>query len=282
MERELKVGSEDEVELQGPEDEAEDEAEAKVGPTEKADGPSRAEKRRNRFAENLEARQRTEFENRDLRERLDRLERSQQSPPPAQGQRDVMGQRSEENYRKRVELAERYNRLAEAGKATKQDFADYQRDSRVLEDEGIDLRIAQGVAAYTRHQESQRNPAREHLEARYPDVMGNESAKAMAMSEFLRRQARGEKESPAMRDECMEFAQREILGVGHAVTAADRQRLTGAPSGASTGAGAKTLKMTPEYKQIAESWAKHNGHGDKPEREQWSKWANGPGRDISG
>lgn len=267
------------VELDDPED-ADETAAPAEGPT----GPSRAEKKSNRFRELQDGKAAAEAETYRLKARLDALERrtSESRGSERREQDDAIDEAISLTREEEAEVARHIERLQSSGNVTVEEAQSVVARSRQLEDRRVQLMVQKAMQS----QAANRNPTREYLERNHSDVLSNQQAKMLAYSEYTRRIAKGETESYALHDECCEYARQEsgMSTRGARVEQRDRDRHVGTgPSGRTQLPKVKTLTMTAPLRRLALAWAdstqpKLEGKSDA---EKVKAWANGPGRDLA-
>lgn len=226
---------------------------------------TRAEKRRNRFREQIEAREDAEREVKRLRDEMESLKRSFQSAPqqPPQPKDDPLKGQLDDLYRRRRELAENYSTRQQGGGLTQEDHDSYIQRARELEEETMRVSARREIAASgAGNQRSPGDEVQSALKARAIDVAANPHAWKWAELEYSKRKLEGRPDSIDMFDEVMEDARRTYrIGKykdGGEPSAATRSRLAGPPRGGAAPSGKpQGQKMTQLEREMADVMYSH-------------------------
>lgn len=283
-----------EVNLDDEEEEGSElETEAAPGVTK---GPSRDEKKRNRFAEMKAESERkvaeAEQRARDAEERARRNEaealaaRAAAQYAPKQDAKDELKEAVDRTYRERSQLAELFEQKRASKTLTSEEYAQMQRRDQELDIEQkrlvtrMELRdrgIQPGAGSHDPQREMQIAQMAQ-IRSHYPDVLANPAAANYAGAlHALRRAENPGADNWDMVHQVMEET-REKFGIGgKKPTEGSKRKLMGAPTGAQASKEAEPVRkvvMGPAQQRLAD---KLYAHIEDP-KERYKMWAKGPGR----
>jgi hypothetical protein len=263
--------------------------------------PSRQERRRARFNDVKERAERAEREAEEAKRRLNDLEqRASQYPDPRQLQAYLLGnQRGNQPdpidaelknvYQQQTQLADVWNARRSAGNLTPAEQNEMIERARDLDEKRVDLLNRRTLM---RTGVGQVDPDAIHkqvlhaqIRQRHGDVYANQRQLQYADGEYQRLRALGEPDSMDTLDRAMDAA-RKRFGQQAKYTrhreppsSSERARFTGTTSGGGGNKPAserKTLKLTPELKQMADAALSHI----KDERARYQQFANTVGKKM--
>jgi hypothetical protein len=176
--------------------------------------PSRADKKRNRYQEQINARAdaerekaRLEIENLKLRQQL-----MAGHLPGAPPQKDPLDEEIEKNYKARTRSYEAFQTKVQAGTLTPQENEAFINEAREMEEKQQALISRR---EFQKLQAQQRDPAssmKQVIQTRHPDVIAHQDARKWAGGLFAQRSVK-EGESIELVDEIMDEARKEF-GIG--------------------------------------------------------------------
>ncbi len=251
-------------------------------------GPSRREKRANRFQENEEARIRAEERARVLEEELTRV-RAQPAPqyqPPQQQGPDPIALAGERLKRDHEDLVKTYNARLKAGDLTEKEAEEFRQRGWEIKEKSEELaavRVLQKTGRLGQQQQPQGMTEQQFnqmtLANEFPEIMADPKLVQRAGLRFDEAVLDGEPPTMATTRKVMaEIQARFVPGKRPEPDNLLKQRLTGIGAGPGSGSGARggrtTIEMTPELRKMAVRTYKH-----LPAGQAIQKWANevGPG-----
>jgi hypothetical protein len=264
-------------------------------------GPSRSDKKRNRYRA---AQERAEAAERDRAELQGRLQQMQQlydearaqplQQRPAEPQRDEVSDKIDQVYREQDLL---YRELQAKGKAlTQEELQRYEKRARELDETKHELIAERKLKTVQPQGDPQIAAVQAFLRMQYPDVYGSQQALGWAQSRYSQLKYEGRAAGFELLQETMTEARQRfrLAGASRSATpppkASEKAKYTGAPRGGGAGGGASEEQLTvprkPEYVRMARSVYAHiakqmKGKSQKAiEDAQWKKWVQGPGKRL--
>lgn len=249
-------------------------------------GPTRKEKKQNRYRQLMEERdadrarlQQLEQQNAQMQAYMQGLSQ-RQAPQPQQPEDDPLEREYQSILRDQKLLLQEH--AAYGQNITAEQQADMERRAAQLEKRKLEW----GGHMANRRAGIRPIPPEEavktQLMARFPDVMGNPQAQSYMVATFNRLRARGLPDSMETVEEAVAETRRD-LRIGAAARAPApspgmRTKLAGASrgSGGGGGGGESSITMTKEYRAMADALYANI----KDPMERYKKWARGPGRKL--
>jgi hypothetical protein len=243
---------------------------------------SRADKKRNRYQEQINARAdaerekvRLEMENLKLRQQLMSGQLPGQTP-----QKDPLDEEIEKNYQDRTRSYEAFQAKVQAGTLTPDENERFINEARKMEEKQqalISRREYQRLQAKNSDPDSS---MKQIIRARHPDVIAHPDARKWVGGRFVQRSVR-EGESVELVDEIMEEARKEF-GIGKykdgpPPTDRQKERYQGSGSRSAPKSSPKrSVRLSPAQQSMAEALYPNMGA-----KEAWTKWAKEVGPGVS-
>lgn len=240
--------------------------------------PNRSERRKNRYRENIEAREAAERRASELQQQLALattqaqqalMMAQQRQMQPQQPQQDPIDIEEGKLLRERQVLHREYEQRMASQRTspiTEEEKAGFEKRALELEGRQMDLRVERRLRGMPQQGNPQAEALRAHLAMQYPDVVSNQQAVLFADGMQKTLQATGRNPwAPDTIDEVMDKTRRQFR-MGKYANGAPREpdprlqdRLQSTGRGASAGAptGPRTVKMTKELRKMADAAYRH-------------------------
>ncbi len=268
----------------GPDDEFEDGAETVVTLDDGDKGPSRQQKKDDRWAEHQartdaaeQKAARLEDQNRRLTDAVVSRQQRREDPPAANAHEEAM----EQIFKEQKASYKEFEAIAQ--NATEEQIETYEKKARKLDRQKIRLEAKQMLneEGYRRHDPNEQTT--NMVQAQFADVVAEPKALRYAKAAHNMAVADGETDDWALMERSMEKA-RAKYGLGgqpRERTQAGRKRHAGQPArvaspGTRDGGEPNTIRMTEAHISMAVArWPTLS------RKEAISKWANGPGKRLA-
>lgn len=237
----------------------EDEEEPEAQPQPEADPGVRQQKRRERGklrAELDELRQQREQDRQEYQRRLDEayrlVQQTSQRQHPTQQQTDPEDAELEQVQQQNTLLLQAWQALKEPTEAQRTDFM---RRAQELRNRETAVHVRKQLRSVVPSQEQQQMHAQQQfINARYPDVMSNDRARAWVDAEYRKRVVEGKPHHVDTLDEVMNDARRQWKIGPRQADASLTRKLQGMPSsGGGGGARSKsTVTLSPLEQRMAD------------------------------
>ena len=224
---------------------------------------SRDEKKRQR-GELFESNKRLEQENREMAERIARLEGQAQAVPtmmqqfqqqPQQPHVDPIDSELDDVYNRQNRLYQEYQRAVQSGKIDDQTKLQYEREAKDLDLRKTQLQMQKAGFQQVDPAQQQQVHVRSMIEAQYPDVMQNKQTKGWVQARYQQMLHEGRRDGwDTLGDAMNEAREKFHLSRGNSNPPDENQRTRySGHSRGSQGArgGSKTYKMTEADKIMA-------------------------------